>query len=192
MDVRCVVPARRRGAAQALTEDLTSPVRDHALGARPQSNDQHVRFDRHRSRTPPAAPVLAPIDVAVAWPSGRRVTLANKTGDKADGRPYVSPMAPGPAARERKHAFVRAQVRESRARELQQHAAGPAHDRSSGERPEPHRRGGDRRNERASDRTRGRCAPNQDVSLQLIVGDRPAWRARSSAGRSAQAVSCQD
>jgi len=40
------------------------------------------------------APVLAPIDVVIGGlPAG--ITLANKTGDKPDGRPYVGPMAAG-------------------------------------------------------------------------------------------------
>ena len=79
--------------AQALTEDLTTQFVITRSGL--VLNRTTNTFDSTVTlKNSSGAPVLAPIEVAVAGlPAG--VTLANKTGDKVDGRPYVSPMAPG-------------------------------------------------------------------------------------------------
>src|SRR6185295_8361136 len=84
----------RGGDRRARTDPGShEPVRDHALGACPQSTTN--TFDSSITlRNASNALVLAPIDVVVGGlPSG--VTLANKVGDKPDGRPYVSPLAGG-------------------------------------------------------------------------------------------------
>ena len=80
-------------AAQALTQDLTSQFAITRSGL--VLNRTTNTFDSTVTlKNTSGAPVLAPIDVAVSGlPAG--VTLANKAGDKPDGRPYVSPMAAG-------------------------------------------------------------------------------------------------
>jgi hypothetical protein len=79
--------------ASALTQDLTSHFEISRSGLR--LNRTTNTFDSSITlRNASNAPVLAPIDVVVGGlPSG--ITLANKAGDKPDGRPYVSPVAAG-------------------------------------------------------------------------------------------------
>jgi len=80
-------------AAQALTQDLTGQFAITRSGL--VLNRTSNTFDSTVAlRNSSDVPVLAPIDVVVGGlPAG--VTLANKTGDEPDGRPFVSPMAAG-------------------------------------------------------------------------------------------------
>src|SRR6185436_3800766 len=80
-------------AAHALTQDLTGQFGITRTGL--VLNRTTNTFDSTITlRNTSASAVLAPIDVVVgALPAG--ITLANKSGDKLDGRPYVSPMAAG-------------------------------------------------------------------------------------------------
>src|SRR5678815_298844 len=77
-------------AALALTQDLTNQFAITRSGL--VLNRTTNTFDSTVTlKNAGAAPILAPIDVVVGGlPAG--VTLANKTGDKPDGRPYSSPM----------------------------------------------------------------------------------------------------
>ena len=79
--------------AQAVTLDITSQFGLMRSGL--VLNRTTNTFDATVNLTNRSgAPVLAPISVVVGGlPSG--VTLANKTGTMADGRPYVSPMSVG-------------------------------------------------------------------------------------------------
>ena len=89
--VACAVAGS--AAAQALTQDLTSQFAITRSGL--VLNRTSNTFDSTVTlKNSSDAPVLAPIDVVVGGlPAG--ITLANKTGDKPDGRPYSSPMAAG-------------------------------------------------------------------------------------------------
>ena len=80
-------------AAQALTQDITSQFAITRSGL--VLNRTTNTFDSTVTlKNTSGAPVLAPIAVVVSGlPSG--VTLANKTGQTADGKPYVSPMPAG-------------------------------------------------------------------------------------------------
>jgi hypothetical protein len=80
-------------AALALTQDLTNQFAITRSGL--VLNRTSNTFDSTITlKNAGAAVMLAPIDVVVGGlPAG--VTLANKTGDKPDGRPYASPMAAG-------------------------------------------------------------------------------------------------
>jgi hypothetical protein len=80
-------------AAQALTQDLTSQFAITRGGV--LLNRTTNTFDSSITlRNASNAPVLGPIDVVVGGLTSS-VTLANKVGDKPDGRPYVSPLAAG-------------------------------------------------------------------------------------------------
>jgi len=80
-------------AAHALTQDLTSQFAITRTGL--VLNRTTNTFDSTITlKNSSGGAVLAPIDVVVgALPAG--VTLANKSGDKSDGRPYVTPMSAG-------------------------------------------------------------------------------------------------
>ena len=88
-----VLPWSRARRAQALTQDITSQFAITRSGL--VLNRTTNTFDSTVTlKNSSDAPVLAPIDVVVGGlPAG--ITLANKTGDEPDGRPYVSPMAAG-------------------------------------------------------------------------------------------------
>ncbi len=80
-------------AAQALTQDITGQFTLTRSGL--VLNRTTNTFDSTVTlRNTSGAPVLAPISAVVGGlPSG--ITLANKSGDAADGKPFVSPMAAG-------------------------------------------------------------------------------------------------
>ena len=80
-------------AAWATTQDITSQFAITRLGL--VLNRTTNTFDQTVTlKNTSSAPVLGPITVAVSGlPSA--VTLANKTGQTSDGKPYVSPMASG-------------------------------------------------------------------------------------------------
>ena len=80
-------------AADALTQDVTGQFAITRSGL--VLNRTTNTFDSSVTlRNSSDAPVLAPIEVVVGGlPSG--VTLANKTGDETDGRPFLRPMAAG-------------------------------------------------------------------------------------------------
>ncbi len=80
-------------AAQAVTQDITSQFAIARSGL--VLNRSTNTFDSTITlRNTSGAPVLAPISAVVSGLSNS-VTLANKTGQTADGKPYVSPMPAG-------------------------------------------------------------------------------------------------
>ena len=80
-------------AAQAVTQDITSQFAITRSGL--VLNRTTNTFDSTITlKNTSGAPVLAPISAVVSGlPSG--VTLANKTGQTPDGKPYVSPLSAG-------------------------------------------------------------------------------------------------
>ncbi len=80
-------------AAQAATQDITSQFAITRSGL--VLNRTTNTFDSTVTlKNTSSAPVPAPI-AAVASGLPSPVTLANKTGQTADGKPYISPMSPG-------------------------------------------------------------------------------------------------
>jgi hypothetical protein len=79
-------------AAHALTQDITSHFAITISGL--VLNRTTNTFDSTVTLRNTSAPLLAPI-AAVVGSLPAAVTLANKTGETPDGKPYVSPLSPG-------------------------------------------------------------------------------------------------
>ena len=169
-------------AAQAVTQDITGQFAITRSGL--VLNRTTNTFDSTVTlKNTSGAPVLAPIDVVVSGlPAG--VTLANKTGRQADGKPYVSPMPAGSLLQSGGTLSFVLKFANPAAGDVHQHAADPLYRRACRrECAEPDRRGGDRRNERLSDRARGRrgepgrsrcrCRRPQPASSGTLVGGAP-------------------
>ena len=177
-------------AAQALTQDLTSQFAITRSGL--VLNRTTNTFDSTVTlKNSSGAPVLAPIDVVVGGlPAG--VTLANKTGDKPDGRPYVSPMAAGSQLAERS-----VRCRSCSSSPIPRACPSPARCRScetsSRRRRTPRRCSAWSRPAEPSAHLIGRVdgAPNQDVDAAGVLRRHLRARARSSPVRPAATVTAR-